>query len=107
VNNLQVTGLVVLFLRHRSFQIPSPACTQQIGDTLRRSVDSSALAKDILWSGSRPPTALSMRQIEVSRTIVFTQPRYARAFTDVLILGGDQGASAGQVDGQVRCRAVR
>jgi hypothetical protein len=28
---------------------------------------------------------LSMRQIEVSRTIVFTQPRYARAFTDALI----------------------
>jgi len=28
---------------------------------------------------------LSMRQIEVSRTIVFTQPRYARAFTHVLI----------------------
>jgi hypothetical protein len=27
---------------------------------------------------------LSMRQIEVSRTIVFTQPRYARAFTDAL-----------------------
>ncbi len=29
---------------------------------------------------------LSMRQIEVSRTIVFTQPRYARAFTDALIV---------------------
>ena len=29
---------------------------------------------------------LSMRQIEVSRTIVFTQPRYARAFTDALVV---------------------
>jgi hypothetical protein len=27
---------------------------------------------------------LSMAQIETSRTIVFTQPRYARAFTDAL-----------------------
>ncbi|MFC7649487.1 hypothetical protein ACFQX6_60725 [Streptosporangium lutulentum] len=29
---------------------------------------------------------LSMAQIETSRTIVFTQPRYARAFTDALIV---------------------
>jgi len=29
VNNLQVAGQVVLFLRHRGFPIPSPACMQQ------------------------------------------------------------------------------
>jgi hypothetical protein len=29
---------------------------------------------------------LSMRQIEISRTIVFTQRRYARAFTDAPIV---------------------
>jgi hypothetical protein len=45
--NLQVSGQVVLFLRHRGFPIPSPACMQQIGDAFRRSVDSFARANDI------------------------------------------------------------
>jgi hypothetical protein len=40
VPNLQVSGQVVLFLRHRGFPIPSPTCMQQIGDTFRRAVDS-------------------------------------------------------------------
>jgi hypothetical protein len=47
VNNLQVAGQVVLFLRHRGFPIPSPACMQQIGEAFRRSVDSFAVANDI------------------------------------------------------------
>jgi hypothetical protein len=47
VPNLQVGGQVVLFLRHRGFPIPSPACMQQIGDVFRRSVDSFARANDI------------------------------------------------------------
>jgi hypothetical protein len=47
IPNLQVSGQVVLFLRHRGFPIPSPACMQQIGDVFRRSVDSFARANDI------------------------------------------------------------
>jgi hypothetical protein len=47
VPNLQVSGQVVLFLRHRGFPIPSPACMQQIGDTFRRAVDSFARANAI------------------------------------------------------------
>src|SRR4051812_27095221 len=47
VPNLQVSGQVVLFLRHRGFPIPSPACMQQIGDTFRRAVDSFARTNNI------------------------------------------------------------
>jgi hypothetical protein len=47
VPNLQVGGQVVLFLRHRGFPIPSPACMQQIGDTFRRAVDSFARSNTI------------------------------------------------------------
>ena len=44
---LQVGGQVVQFLRHRGFPVPSPACLQQIGDGLRRSVASYAYANRI------------------------------------------------------------
>jgi hypothetical protein len=44
---LQVSGQLVQFLRHRGFPLPSPACLQQIGDAFRRSVDSYATANHI------------------------------------------------------------
>jgi hypothetical protein len=47
VPNLQVGGQLVLFLRHRGFPIPSPACLQQIGDAFRRAVDSFARFNEI------------------------------------------------------------
>jgi hypothetical protein len=47
VPNLQVSGQVVQFLRHRGYPIPSPACMQQIGDTFRRAVDSFARSNNI------------------------------------------------------------
>jgi hypothetical protein len=47
IPNLQVGGQVILFLRHRGYPVPSPACLQQIGDAFRRAVDSFARSNDI------------------------------------------------------------
>ena len=47
LGQLQVSGQLVQFLRHRGYPIPSPACLQQIGDAFRRSVASFAEANDI------------------------------------------------------------
>jgi hypothetical protein len=47
IPNLQVGGQVILFLRHRGYPVPSPACLQQIGDAFRRAVDSLARSNDI------------------------------------------------------------
>jgi hypothetical protein len=54
---LQVGGQVIQFLNHRGYQVPSPACLQQIGDAFRRRVASFAEANHIpvvpLKSGDR------------------------------------------------------
>jgi hypothetical protein len=47
IPNVQVGGQVILFLRHRGYPVPSPACLQQIGDAFRRAVDSFARSNDI------------------------------------------------------------
>ena len=47
LGQLQVSGQVVQFLRHRGFRVLSPACLQQIGDGFRRSVASFADANHI------------------------------------------------------------
>jgi hypothetical protein len=47
VNNLQVSGQVVTFLRQRGYRVLSGACLQQIGEAFRRSVASYAQAERI------------------------------------------------------------
>jgi len=46
INNLQVSGQVVTFMRQRGFPLPSPAVMQQIGEAFRRRVESYVLAND-------------------------------------------------------------
>ncbi len=47
LGQLQVSGQLVQFLKHRGFPIPSAACLRQIGDSFRRRVASFAEANHI------------------------------------------------------------
>jgi hypothetical protein len=75
LGQLQVSGQLVQFLRHRGFPLPSPACLQQIGDAFRRSVDSYATANHI------PVIRLksSDRNIEMMRRYLDTAARTGRS----------------------------
>jgi|SRR5580700_1574688 hypothetical protein len=59
----QVGGQVMQFLRHRGYQVYSPACLQQIGDEFRRKVASFAEANHI----PVVPLNAHARNIEVMR----------------------------------------
>jgi hypothetical protein len=63
LGQLQVGGQVIQFLNHRGYPVPSPACLQQIGDSFRRRVASSAEANDI----AVVPLKAADRNIEVMR----------------------------------------
>ena len=61
LGQLQVGGQVIQFLNHRGYQVPSPACLQQIGDAFRRRVASFAEANHI----AVVPLKAADRNIEV------------------------------------------
>jgi hypothetical protein len=63
LGQLQVSGQLVRFLKHRGYPIPSPACLQQIGDAFRRRVTSFAEANHI----PVVPLKTADRNVEVMR----------------------------------------
>src|SRR5690349_21053382 len=72
---LQTSAQVVAFLSgHLGFPFPSSVLFRQLGDRFRRAVAAFAY----WWE-------VSMRQVEVSRTIVFDAPRHARGFFEALV----------------------
>jgi hypothetical protein len=75
VNNLQVGGQVVTFLRQRGYPVPSGACLRQIGDAFRRSVASYAQANHIPMVKLRG----SDRNIDVMRPYLTRAQRTGRS----------------------------
>jgi hypothetical protein len=87
----QTSSQVVAFLSgYLGFPFPSPALFRQMGDRFRKAVVSFSDANDIPWVKFDKDDAgywreISMRQVEVSRTIVFDAPRHARGFFGALV----------------------
>ena len=83
---LQTSSQAVAFSSgHLGFPFPSPVLFRQLGDRFRKAVVSLPLPLGVKDHEAGDWWEVSMRQVEISRTIVFDAPRHAGGFFEALV----------------------